>query len=234
VAGLDTEGKTSSVARLVGVVPAAGRATRLQPLVGSKEVLPVGGRPVMDYLLDRLEAAGCDEIRVVTRPDKQDVAGHAAARGARVIEGQPECVAASLRLGTAGLRDVDTVLFGFPDSLWEPVDGFMRLLAALGDGTDVALGLFACRELERSDVVVVGADGRVHAVHVKPRRPPAQVVWGCAAALVAALDGLDRHAEPGFLFDELARDGRVRGVSLEGEFVDIGTPAALARLGVTA
>jgi hypothetical protein len=41
---------------IVGVVPAAGYATRLQPLAGSKELLQVRGRPVIDYLLTRLES----------------------------------------------------------------------------------------------------------------------------------------------------------------------------------
>ncbi|HZB36129.1 MAG TPA: NTP transferase domain-containing protein [Gaiellaceae bacterium] len=56
--------------RIVGVVPAAGHATRLQPLEGSKELLEIGGRPVFDYLVERLRAGGAEEIRVVTRPEK--------------------------------------------------------------------------------------------------------------------------------------------------------------------
>jgi NDP-sugar pyrophosphorylase family protein len=214
----------------VGVVPAAGFATRLQPLSGSKEVLPVAGRPVMEFLLDRLAAAGCDEVRVVTRPEKRDVAALARRRGSAVVEGRPESVAASLLLGLAGLGPDDVVLMGFPDSLWEPLDGFVSLAAALGGGVDVALGLFACRDLERSDVVEVDAAGRVSRIEIKPARPRSELVWGCAAARAVALAGLGRHREPGALFAELARQGRVRGVRLEGEFVDLGTPEALGRL----
>ena len=51
-------------------MPAAGHATRLQPLEGSKELLEIGGRPVFDYLVERLRAGGAEEIRVVTRPEK--------------------------------------------------------------------------------------------------------------------------------------------------------------------
>lgn len=42
----------------IGIVPAAGSATRLQPLEGSKELIRVHGRPVIDFLLDRLARAG--------------------------------------------------------------------------------------------------------------------------------------------------------------------------------
>ena len=205
------------------MIPAAGHATRLQPLPSSKEVLPVGGRPVLDYLVERMQAAPCDELRVVTRPEKLDVAERAREHGALVVEGHPPSVADSLLLGLEGLDGDDVVLFGFPDTVWEPMDGFSQLIAELGE---VVLGLFRCRELSRSDVVTV--DGaRVTAVHVKPERPPSDLVWGCLAAKVGALEGLAGHTEPGIYLDALAREGRVSGVDFGTEFVDIGTPESL-------
>jgi glucose-1-phosphate thymidylyltransferase len=74
---------------LVGVIPAAGSATRLGPLPSSKEVLPVGGRPVMDYLVERMRLADCDEIRLVTRTDKTDVIERARELKLRVILARP-------------------------------------------------------------------------------------------------------------------------------------------------
>jgi glucose-1-phosphate thymidylyltransferase len=205
------------------VIPAAGHATRLQPLSCSKEVLPVGGRPVLDYLVERMRAAPCDELRVVTRPEKLDVAQRAREHGALVVEGRPPSVADSLLLGMDGLDRDDVVLFGFPDTIWEPVDGFQQLVAELGE---VALGLFRCRDLTRSDVVTVEG-ARVTGVHVKPESPPSELVWGCLAAKACALEGLSGHAEPGAYLDGLAREGRVHGVDFGTEFVDIGTPESL-------
>ena len=214
--------------KVVGVVPAAGRALRLQPLPCSKEVLRVGGRPVLDYLVERMRAAPCDELRVVTRPEKQDVVERASELGALVVEGHPPSVADSLLLGMEGLAPDDIVLFGFPDSIWEPVDGFAYLLAALGDD-EVVLGLFSAQDLERSDVVVLDQHGRAAEVHVKPEHPPSNLVWGCLAGRVAALEGVRAHNEPGAHLDGLAREGRLQAVSFETEFVDIGTPQALLR-----
>jgi NDP-sugar pyrophosphorylase family protein len=212
---------------IVGVVPAAGLAARLQPLPCSKEVLPVGGRPVLDFLVERMRAAPCDELRVVTRPEKRDVAERARALGALVVEGRPPSVAGSLLLGIDGLAPVDVVLFGFPDSLWEPVDGFARLLAALGSDDEVVLGLFSTRDLERSDVVVLSGPDRVAEIHVKPEEPPSELVWGCLCGSAAVLGGMRGYDEPGEYLDRLAREGRVRGVRFGTEFVDIGTPEAL-------
>lgn len=215
----------------MAVVPAAGHATRLGPQPASKEVLPVRGKPVMDHLLGRLAAAAPDEIRVVTRPDKLDVTAHARAAGARVIHGRPHDVAASLKLGMNGLADDDEVLVGYPDTLWEPEDGFPRLLGALREGADVALGLFRTSEAKRSDVVVL-ADGRVQRILVKPERPPSDLIWGIAAARTAALRGLQAGMELGQYFDSLANRGRyVGGVWMSSEWLDIGTREALRRAG---
>jgi NDP-sugar pyrophosphorylase family protein len=219
---------------IVGVIPAAGLATRLGPRSCSKEVIPVGGRPVIDYVAERMRRARCSEIRVVTRPEKLDVIERALTLRALVVEGRPATVSESVLLGLGGLGGDDVVLLGFPDSIWEPADGFSTLLGALEDGIDVVLGCFCSSELERSDVVVAGDDGIVQAIQVKPTRPDSDIVWGCCAARASALAALSRHAEPGLLFDALARRGVVAAVRFAGDFVDIGTPEALERAGAPA
>jgi NDP-sugar pyrophosphorylase family protein len=211
---------------VVGIVPAAGHARRLSGLAGSKEMISIGGRPVIEYLFDRMGRAA-DEIVVVTRPEKDDVVEHVRKRGFRVVEGHPASVSESLLLGLRELDAADVVLLGFPDTIWEPVDGFVPLVRAL-HGKGVALGVFRSAEPERSDVVTL--DGfRVVSVEVKPAAPATNLVWGCGAARVSALEGLDRHEEPGYLFGELAGEGHVRAVRFPGAMIDIGTNEALAR-----
>lgn len=208
----------------VGLVPAAGRAERLQPLPCSKEVCLVGGRPIMDFVVERLRAADCRELRVVTRPDKDDVIARARELGAEVVTGTPPTLSASLALGLKGLEASDIVLVGLPDTLWEPMDGFVQLLARLADGADIVLGVFESDEPERSDVVVLDERGFVQRVHVKEADPPGTLVWGCFAARVGALAGLEHSSSPGHFFD-----GReVAAVVLPGRMLDIGTPDALA------
>jgi glucose-1-phosphate thymidylyltransferase len=214
---------------IIGIVPAAGHATRLGLQSQSKEMLPIGGRPVMDYLVERLRAASCDEIRVVTRPEKRDVRDHAARLGLEIVLGHPASVTESLVLGLGRGDPRDIVLLGFPDTLWEPVDGFCRLIADVENGAAACLGVFQGHDPARSDVVV----GLVDRVFVKPAEPPAATVWGCFAARRAALASIDRHSEPGAFFDELARRGQLRGVRFDSEFVDIGTPEALAAMEAT-
>lgn len=192
-------------------------------------MLRIRGRPVIDYLLDRMEAVPCGEIRVVTRPEKRDVAEHARRRGAVVVEARTGSVGESLAAGAEGLGDDRVVVFGFPDTLWEPLDGLARLVVRLGD-EDAALGIFRGAEPARSDVVELDGD-RVVAIEVKPERPRSELVWGCAALRAGTVRALG--PEPGLALDRLARQGRVAAVRLEDPFLDIGTREALARYGLS-
>jgi glucose-1-phosphate thymidylyltransferase len=215
---------------VVGVVPAAGTAARLQPLDRSKEMLEVRGRPVLEFLVERMRAAAADEIRVVTRPEKMDVAEHADRLEAMVVLARPQHVSASLVAGLAGLDGEDIVVFGFPDTVWEPVDGFVPIRELVEAGEDLALGLFEGADLERSDVVVFDEEGRVAAVDVKPVEPRSGWIWGCGAARASVLSGTRRDAEPGVYFDRLARQRTIAAVKLSDMFIDIGTPESLAAL----
>jgi glucose-1-phosphate thymidylyltransferase len=213
---------------IVGVIPAAGYASRLQPMRGSKEVLAIGGRPVMDYLVDRMLRGGADELRVVTRPEKVDVIAHAKKLGLAIVLAHPTTTSESFVAGMEGLAPDDIVLIGWPDSLWEPDDGYVPLVAAVREGYEIVLGLFETDDLERFDVVGFDRSGRVVGVHIKPAEPPSTWIWGCAAARRRALEGLEREEWPGSFFDGECRKGvELHAVRLSTVWLDIGTRDAL-------
>jgi glucose-1-phosphate thymidylyltransferase len=218
---------------IVGVIPAAGYATRLQPLSVSKEVLAIGGRPIMDYLAERMQVGGCARLRVVTRPEKEDVISHARELGAEVVLARPPSASASLAAGMEGLAEDDIVLIGFPDSIWQPPSGFQPLVRAVREhAADVALGLFRvdASHLRRSDVVVFDEDGGIAGVEIKPAEPPSEWIWGCAAARTPIWSGLGRTEWPGEYVDLLLREGRtVAGVKLSDAWLDVGTQETLQR-----
>lgn len=217
---------------LVGLIPAAGYARRLGERVGSKEMISVGHRPVLDHLLDRMSFVNPDAIRVVTRPDKTDVIDHVRSLGITVVCGRPGSVSESLMLGAEGLAPSDEVIFGFPDTLWEPVDGFARLLGKLRGGADVSLGLFHSDAWQRSDVVTVDAfSDRVLRIDVKPEAAETDLIWGCAATRARIIPELGENPEPGVCFSRLAALGRVTSTVLSSNWLDIGTPESLPLAG---
>lgn len=173
---------------LVGVMPAAGRATRIAPLPCSKELLPVGvhaepealrGRPkvVSQYLLEKMRAAGANRIFFVLRSGKWDIAeyyGNGAHLGldcAYLLAAEPYGPAFTVAAAVPFLGDA-TVLFGFPDILIQPQDVYARLVARLdASGADIVLGLFRGRLEDPIDVVTTDASGRVTRLVTKEEKP---------------------------------------------------------------
>jgi len=215
---------------IVGILPAAGYAVRLQPLECSKEMLEIGGRPVIDYLVERMRAGGCEELRVVTRPEKQDVREYAERIGASIVLRHTSTINESFAAGMEGLDPDDIVALGFPDSLWEPVDGYRRLVSAVAGGEEIALGLFEVPGIEGSDYLSLDPAGRIAHIEIKPLVPPSDWMWGAAAARVRALAGLEREQWPsGYLNMLLRRGVELFGERLSGTYLDIGTRTSLER-----
>jgi NDP-sugar pyrophosphorylase family protein len=220
---------------IVGVLPAAGYATRLQPLPCSKEILRIHGRPVLDYVVERMHVAGCDEIRVVTRPEKHDLIAYVEQVGATVVLARPATPSESFAAGMREVAPDDIVLIGWPDTLWEPKDGYVPLVAAVERGHEIALGLFSTADLERSDVVSFDESGRVSGIHIKPSDPPSGWIWGCAVARRRSLEGIEEEEWPGSYFDARLQAGLdIHAVRLSDAWLDIGTKDALEQATNTA
>ncbi len=62
----------------LAVVPVAGRGTRLLPLTKSqpKEMLPVGRKPVVQYVVEELSRCGINRLLFVTGPGKTAIENH--------------------------------------------------------------------------------------------------------------------------------------------------------------
>jgi glucose-1-phosphate thymidylyltransferase len=182
----------------------------------------------MDYVIDRMRLAGCGEVRIVTRPEKTDVVAHAEEIGATVVLAYPATPGESFARGIEDLAADDIVLIGWPDTLWEPEDGYVPLVEAVESGREIALGLFETPDLERSDVLSFDDSGQITGIHIKPAQPPSNWIWGCAAARARALAGLDREEWPGAFFNSLCQNGvDLYGVPLSNVWLDIGTKEAL-------
>lgn len=166
------------------IILAAGYATRLQPLTDSwaKELLPVGGKPIIDWILDAVTEAGIvDEVHVVTNARKASWFEEWAA-GREVIVHDDGTTSNDDRLGAigdmqfvidrAGLDDDLLVIAGdnlFDYRIAELVD-FWRSKG--GDASAVAVRDVGSLELAAQyGIVTLGDDDRVVEFVEKPAAP---------------------------------------------------------------
>jgi glucose-1-phosphate thymidylyltransferase len=242
---------------VIGLVPAAGTASRLGRLPGSKEVLPLWRgspsagplhppRPVCECLLHHFETAGIERTLIVLRSGKEDIP---ACLGDRTGAGMAiDYVTATDSPTPAFTLDAAygtvrgaTVAMGLPDLIFDAPGAFERLLDHLDRGAvDVVLGLFPHPVLRRADVVEVDTGYNVSAVLRSGQPRSDTMTWGVAAWRPSFTEFLHRHlAGPGpapaperglsQVFTAAIGAGlAVGGLTVSSQpFLDIGTPPGL-------
>ncbi len=189
--------------RIVGLIPAAGRATRLGNIPCSKELLPVGfqtgagdghpqPKPVSQYLVEQMRLAGCAQVFFIVRRGKWDIADYFG-DGARfgldigyLMMREPWGPPFTLSQAVPFVGDA-TVAVGFPDILIHPPDALAQAVARLhATGADVVVGTFPAPLEDSSDCVQTDASGRVVRLIPKEDNPEGRdhrttwilAVWG--------------------------------------------------------
>ena len=160
------------------LILAAGYATRLSPLTDDfpKQLLPVGGRPIVDWILDNIRSAGVDDVHLVTNARFAPRFAEWAERNGVVVHDDGTSTNET-RLGAIGdirfvnLEDDLLVIAGdnlFDDALADFI-GFWRTKG----GAAVAVHDVGDRELAKKyGIVEVDADDRIVAFVEKPDDPP--------------------------------------------------------------
>lgn len=171
---------------LIGIIPAAGRATRLPDRSCSKELIAVGDRAISEYLVEAMVEAGADKICMVIAPDKHDIVEFYGAGErhrvpiAYVCQERPTGMSDAIDQAYPWLRGA-TVLMGMPDTIVRPEDSLARIRALLErERCDIALAIAPTSEPERLGPVNVHSDGRVLEVLDKPPVAPHNRVWTVA------------------------------------------------------
>ena len=230
------------------IVLAAGYATRLYPLTESvaKPLLPVGRRPMIDYLLDRLgEVDELDGVHVVTNHKFADSflrwAETHEATGVHVDVHDDGTTSEDDRLGAigdiqyvvaqAGLEH-DDLLVVAGDNLFDfNVTDYVRWWRGKGEASAVALYDVGDLELVRKySTVELDDDDRLVGFVEKPEQPESTLVATATylfhrdhVPLVARyLDDGNSPDQPGRFVAWLVPRAPVYGYRFEGEWRDIG------------
>jgi glucose-1-phosphate thymidylyltransferase len=233
---------------LKALLLAAGYATRLRPLTDTyaKELLPVGGRPIVDWILERIaEVPEVDAVHVVTNARKAP-GFHRWAEGRDVTVHDDGTTSNDDRLGAigdiqltierAGLEGDDLLVIA-GDNLFEyRLSDLVAFWRAKGVASALAVHDVGSRELARKyGIVELDADDRVVGFLEKPDDPPSTLAATACylyhrehVPLVREyLAGGNPPDQPGNLVAWLHRREPVYGFRFEGEWLDIGDPQQL-------
>ncbi|WP_343790889.1 N-acetylmuramate alpha-1-phosphate uridylyltransferase MurU [Brevundimonas kwangchunensis] len=219
------------------MVLAAGLGTRMRPLTNDrpKALVEVGGRALIDHVLDRLADAGVEKAVVNVHWFADRLEAHLAARGRG-----PEIVISDERaelLETGGglkkaapLLGSDPVFVANIDSVWTDNGDALADLSRLWDPQrmDAAL-LLARREgsigFEGDGDFFLADDGHLAFRGDAPSAPYAYMgVHICRPDYVA--DGPDGPFSLSQFWRRSAAEGRLFGCVLDGDWMHVGDPQA--------
>jgi glucose-1-phosphate thymidylyltransferase len=182
---------------VIGLIPAAGQATRLGSPSFSKELYPIGferkeaasprrTKVVCEYLLEKMRRAGIKNVYLVLRQGKWDIPAYL--RDGSTLGIHIAYLMMNFPFGAPYTLDQaypfvrqSVVALGFPDILFSPDDAFEQLVTKQkASEADVVLGLFPADRPDKVDMVDVEPDGKVRQIVIKPQQTSLRWSWGIA------------------------------------------------------
>src|SRR5947199_7617877 len=221
------------------MVLAAGLGIRMRPLTDRmpKPLVPVAGRPLLDHVLDKLAEAGVREAIVNVHYLPDQIIDHVAARA------QPKVTISDERdvvLGTGGGVVKALPLLGNApffhvnaDTLW--IDGVRSNLARLAEAFDPSrMDILLLMAPTTSSIGYAGAgDYAMAADGTLRKRKEHQVVPFVYAGVAVMSPAIYAGAPQGAfsltrMFDRAEDEGRLYGLRMDGVWMHVGTPDAIA------
>jgi glucose-1-phosphate thymidylyltransferase len=231
---------------VIGLVPAAGKGMRLG-LPYPKELYPVirnnHYKPISQYVLGNLTAAGLQHIVFVINESKHQLIGffgdgHRFGCHISYVVQEPRANRnESTSPGLAHALDSayhltrgKTVFFGMADTIMQPKNVFDRAIDASTKDDDVILVLFTTERPEKFGMVRTDHAGRVLEIVDKPSQTDLTEMWGCIIWRPRFTEYLHDCVEQGIsdfarIMNSAIADGMCfRGVHItDGLYIDLGT-----------
>jgi glucose-1-phosphate thymidylyltransferase len=179
---------------LIGLLPAGGAATRINPLPCSKELFPVKfysaekrknvpPKVISYYLLEKMRRADVKKAYFILRPGKWDIPAYFGdgktldMHIGYLIMDLPYGVPFTLDQAYPFLKNTK-IAFGFPDIIFEPEDAFVQLLSKREQtNADIVLGLFEAPKPQKMDMVEFDNQGNICKIDIKPVSTQLRYTW---------------------------------------------------------
>jgi glucose-1-phosphate thymidylyltransferase len=179
---------------LVGLLPAGGAASRVNPLPCSKELFPVGfysakkrknvpPKVISYYLLEKMRRADVKKAYFILRQGKWDIPAYFG--DGKMLDMHIGYLIMDLPFGVPFTLDQaypflqnSKIVFGFPDIIFEPEDAFSELLSKQEQtNADIVLGLFEARKPQKMDMVELDNQGNICKIDIKPTSTQLRYTW---------------------------------------------------------
>jgi len=208
------------------VILCAGRGKRLLPLTENrpKPMLPVGGKPILEHIIEKVEEL-VDNIFLVVKYRKGTVIDHFRdhPKVKFVEQGALEGTGYALLSAKDYLEDEFLVING--DIIFE--DNLRGLLPY-----ENAIGLVEVENPEDFGVVILDDEGNVVEIEEKPRNPKSNLINGGVYKFQSDILDILENLEPSErgeieltdAIKKLIQERRIKGVKLKGYWNDIGRP----------
>ena len=172
--------------QFVGIIPMAGRATRMPGILSSKELLPfgsarkpngeIGKKVISEVLIERIKNAGVKKFHFVIRKGKWDIPEYFGGGLEQQIDisyhiaDNESAVPFSINQVYSFAKGKN-IIVGFPDIFFLPEDAVSQLVDELTVSTnkniDMILGLFPVTDPRKWDAVETNETDLVSAIHIK-------------------------------------------------------------------
>ena len=221
--------------QIVGIIPAAGKGSRLAPYPCPKELYPIGYQDILidgkmqkrpkvisQYLVENMVAAGANKLFIILGENKHEIMqyyGDGRRFGIDIsylyqekLNGMPFAVNL-----THSWLNGETILFGMPDTIIEPKDAFSQLLEFHNtQASDLTLGLFSTDNPAKFGMVELNGENQVKMIIDKPASTSLKYMCGCASwsepfssmlnTYMSTLTSLDQEVVLGDVFSFALRE----------------------------
>ena len=218
----------------VGVIPAAGLASRMAGL--PKFLLPIlqGDQTLLDWHVDR-QSAVVDRVVVVTRPQNAHLLEKHTFDSHVTVVAATTSTRSETVMRIIGAFPAEQYLLGMPDTYYLGHDPYPDLVSNDPQEDVIArLALWRIRDDQKGKLgqVALDASGRVMDMVDKQPTCSYDLSWGALAFRpeLAGYINLE-HPHIGYAVEKALRQGRhVEGICVDGKYFDCGTPAEFRSL----
>jgi glucose-1-phosphate thymidylyltransferase len=164
-----------------GLVLSGGRGTRLRPLTYTmpKQLVPVGNRPILDYVMQQISDAGVDEVGVIVSPETGDQIRAALSPRSQdlsitfIEQDRPAGLAHAVKVARDFLADEPFVMWLGDNLIQQGIPEFLERFES--GGSDAMILLKEVADPRLFGVAELNGNGHVVRLVEKPSRPPSNL-----------------------------------------------------------